>query len=340
MQAHRSDPLRFEINDIVIFPPSNANALAMPDQASGLIRKLAEGELPLNIRGRLWGIEELSVVAEIVEQYWACGRTKISEVICERLDWRQPNGWLKDRACRDLLLRLDSLQVLRLPPRLSDGGGTPPNPNQGPDRLSQFDLSTEIRKVRTFGLSLAKGNSLEPVWNQTIDRFHYLGHRSGVGRCLKYLVTAEHDLLGAISFSSPSWMIKSRDHALANLGIAPTQIADHVINNNRFLILPHVRVPNLASRILAAATSQVVFDWGRYYALIPSVVETFVEPSRFNGASYRAANWVQVGTTRGYRKRGRSHVNSQEPKLIFLYGLHRRYRRRLAMLDLHSNVGA
>ena len=191
----------------------------MPDQALDQICKLPEEELPLNIRGRLWGIEELTVVAETVEQYWASGRTKISEVICERLDWRQPNGWLKDRACRDLLLRLDSRQILRLPPRLSVGGGTRPNPNRGPDRLSRFDLSTKIREVQVFGLSLAKSNSLEPVWNQTIDRFHYLGHRGGVGRCLKYLVTSEADLLGAISFSSPAWMIKSRDRVLASLGI-------------------------------------------------------------------------------------------------------------------------
>jgi len=191
-------------------------------------------------------------------------------------------------------------------------------------------LSTEIRDVRAFGLSLAKGNCLEPVWNQTIDRFHYLGHRGGVGRCLKYLVTSEEELLGAISFSSPAWMIKSRDRVLENLGMTRDQIGDYVINNNRFLILPHVRVRNLASRILAAATSRVVSDWSAYYALTPRVSETFVEPRRFAGTSYRAANWVQVGVSRGYLKRGRKHQNSQEPKLIFLYGLQRRYRRGLA----------
>lgn len=312
----------------------------MPDQASDQLLKLPDGELPLNIRGRLWGPKELAVVAEVTEQYWTSGRTRISEVICERLDWRQPNGWLKDRACRDLLLRLDSLQVLRLPPRLSDGGGTRPNPNRGPDYLAGFDLSTEIRDVRAFGLPLAKGNALEPVWNQTIDRFHYLGHRGGVGRCLKYLVTSEGDLLGAISFSSPAWMIKSRDRALESLGMTRAQIADYVINNNRFLILPHVRVRNLASRILAAATSQVVSDWSRYYALTPAVAETFVEPRRFTGTSYRAANWVQVGISSGYLKKGRSHENSQDPKLIFLYGLQRRYRRALATYDACKHVGA
>ena len=314
--------------------------LVMPAQASAQLLNLPDGGLPLNIRGRLWGPKELALVAEVTEQYWTSGRTKISEVICERLDWRQPNGWLKDRACRDLLLRLDSLQVLRLPPRLSDGGGTRPNPNRGPDHLSRFDLSTEIREVPAFGLALAKGNSLEPVWNQTIQRFHYLGHRGGVGRCLKYLVTSEEDLLGAISFSSPAWMINSRDRALESLGMTRDQIADYVINNNRFLILPHVRVRNLASRILAAATSQVVSDWSRYYALTPTVAETFVEPRRFNGTSYRAANWVQVGASRGYLKKGRSHENSQEPKLIFLYGLQRRYRRSLATYSARSYVGA
>ena len=118
------------------------------------------------------------------------------------------------------------------------------------------------------------------------------------------------------------------------------QIPDYVINNNRFLILPHVRVPNLASRILAAATSRVASDWGSYYALTPAVAETFVEPPRFNGTCYRAANWVQVGTSRGYLKRGRRHENSQEPKLIFLYGLQRRYRRGLAKYHPRSYVRA
>lgn len=301
-----------------------------PRQASHQRLNLPERGLPLRIRGRLWGATELAVVAQVVEQYWKSGRTKISEEICERLDWRQPNGWLKDRACRDLLLRLDSLQVLKLPPRLSDGGGTPPNPTRGPDHLSQYDLSSEILDVPTFGLTLAKGNSWERVWNQAIDRFHYLGHRGGVGRCLKYLVTSEDDLLGAISFSSPAWMLKPRDRALASLGMTAAQIADYVINNNRFLILPHVRVRNLASRILGAATAQVVSDWNTYYALTPLVAETFVEPRRFNGTSYRAANWVHVGTSRGYLKKGGRHENSQKPKLVFLYGLQRRYRRGLA----------
>ena len=290
----------------------------------------------MRIRGRLWGRKELAVVTEVTQQYWTSGRTRISEVICERLDWRQPNGWLKDRACRDLLLRLASLQVLRLPPRLSDGGGTPPNPSRGPNRLSRYDLSSEIQHVRTFRLVLAKGNSSEPVWNQAVDRFHYLGHRGGIGRCLKYLVTSEDDLLGAISFSSPAWMIKSRDRALENLGMTRDQIPDYVINNNRFLVLPHVRVPNLASRILSAAASRVTSDWASYYALTPAVAETFVEPGRFRGTSYRAANWVQVGTSRGYLKKGRSHENSQEPKLVFLYGLQRRYRRGLANYDRSS----
>lgn len=159
------------------------------------------------------------------------------------------------------------------------------------------------------------------------------------GRCIKYLIKTEDKLLGAIAFSSPAWRIIPRDEALKAIGI--TEIRDHAINNSRFLILPHVQVPNLASHLLSLATKKIVDDWAWYYALEPLVAETFVQPSLYYGTCYQAANWLEFGTTKGYAKRGQIYRNSQEPKRIFLFGLNKQIRRQLRQVFLetrHDNI--
>jgi hypothetical protein len=181
----------------------------------------------------------------------------------------------------------------------------------------------------TIELEMAKGSHLEPLWNGIVNRYHYLGHKVQVGRCLKYLIRGDGQILGAISFSSPAWKLASRDKVLAHLGLPALRTRDSLISNTRFLLLPNVRVAHLASRILSLATKRVAADWEAFYSVTPLMAETFVEPTRFRGVCYRAANWVHIGSTSGFSKAGASHHNSQIPKDIFLYGLTRPIRRKL-----------
>ena len=109
---------------------------------------------------------------------------------------------------------------------------------------------------------------------------------------------------------------------------------DYSVNNSRFLILPTLQVKYFASHILSLATNKIVNDWNSYYSITPLIAETFVQPSRFEGTCYKAANWLEVGITKGYAKKGQTYRNSQEPKKIFLYGLNKRTR--LAMLKLNT----
>jgi hypothetical protein len=153
-----------------------------------------------------------------------------------------------------------------------------------------------------------------------------------VGRCIKYIVKRGDDIVAAISFSSAAWGLEQRNLLLSELGIPPWDIRDLVINNSRYLLLSEKGCVNLASRILALATSRVAIDWYNYYSIRPRIAETFVEPSRFEGTCYKAANWVMVGHTRGFKKVGSVHSNSQAPKLIFLYGLTSATRSRLRQL--------
>jgi hypothetical protein len=161
-----------------------------------------------------------------------------------------------------------------------------------------------------------------------MNKYHYLGFKLFVGRSLKYLVYSGERVIGGIGFCDPAWSLSSRDHFFAKLGVSEAEIRMRGINNGRFLILPWINVPNLASRILSLATKKVTEDWKQYYAVNPLFVETFVNSRRFNGTCYMAANWLMIGKTNGYRKSGRSHVNSQIAKLVYLYPLNKSHRLR------------
>jgi len=212
---------------------------------------------------------------------------------------------------------------------------SPPTSTQSPAlappiAIGQWDIDSPVTDMpRVIELDLAKSGPSERVWNYLVEQHHYLGHKVVVGRCLKYLVRSGSRLLGAIAFSSPAWQVKPRDLVLQELGFTTETIHERVLNNSRFLILPGIRVDHLASRVLALATKRVVEDWRWYYSVDPLVAETFVQPSKFDGTCYRAANWIEVGRTKGYAKVGPTHHNSQEPKQLFLYGLNRVMRAKL-----------
>jgi hypothetical protein len=285
----------------------------------------------LLLRGRLFSQKDLRIIRRCIRRHFRQGRTQISRAICEELDWRQPNGWLKDRACRDVLLQLEQKTLIKLPPPKvkpqSKGKKRKRGLTQSPTHYTTSPVTVFPNQIQ---FELAKGNKAEKIWNELVKQYHYLGHKVVVGRCIKYLIKTEDKFLGALAFSSPAWHLGPRDTILTEIGIGPDERHDLVINNSRFLILPNVQVPNLASTILSLAAERIVTDWTSYYSVTPLVVETFVQPSLYYGTCYKAANWVEVGLTKGYAKAGSAHRNSQEPKQIFLFGLNKKIRRKIA----------
>jgi hypothetical protein len=278
----------------------------------------------LTIRGRFFSEEDLKLISELVLANFAKGRTRASLRICELLDWRQPNGWLKDRACRDVLRTLEARGALILPSPKSNSSGnsrrataTEADPSLETSALTQIPL-------RAISFSQVKGTIHEALWNAIVRRYHYRGYRVLVGRSLKYLILFDGRIIGAWGVSDCAWSLSPRDAFLSRLGFDPSQLHTCVINNSRFLLLPWVKVKNLASFVLAKLVKLAQLDWSSYYAVTPLFLETFVEPEAFLGTCYRAANWFCIGTTKGYKKTGSSHSNSQEAKLIFLYALDRK----------------
>lgn len=286
-------------------------------------------ETPIKIRGRKFTAASLRVVQSCLKNYYKEGRTRISREICIKLNWRQPNGWLKDRACRDVLVQLENLGVIKLPKSKVKRKQTNPTIKRELS-FGDYVVGKEVSEIpQNIEFILAKSNKEETIWNFLVQKHHYLGHKVAVGRCLKYLVVSENIILGAIAYSSPAWRLGSRNEILQKLGFSQDDILNKVINNSRFLILPTVKVQNLASKILSLSVDKVVEDWTSYYSVIPLVAETFVQPSRFYGTSYKAANWLEIGITKGFAKSGMNYRNSQEPKTIYLYGLSKQIRNEL-----------
>ncbi|MBI4762650.1 MAG: Druantia anti-phage system protein DruA [Chloroflexota bacterium] len=284
---------------------------------------------PITLRGRKFTASSIGVVKSCVKRYYKFGRTRISKEVCKRLNWRQPNGWLKDRACRDVLIQLEKRGVIKLPePKVTRK--TKKENNAPIPKLEKYIIPNEVTQIpNLIDFVLAKSNKEEQIWNYLVEQYHYLGHKVTVGRTLKYLIVSENIILGAIAYSSPAWNLSPRNQILQKLGFTREDILNKVINNSRFLILPTVKVKNLASKILSLSTEKVVSDWAWYYSITPLIAETFVQPSRYLGTSYKAANWLEIGITKGYAKSGMSYRNSQEPKKIYLYGLNKETRLKL-----------
>ena len=199
------------------------------------------------VRGRSFTQGDLVFIRGLIRSHPAWGRTKLSEVVCDALGWTQPNGRAKDRACRVALARLENLGFLRLPARLIERGGQPPLTEAVSETVF---LKSVVVMPKAIECRRVESNRERRLWNSLIATYHYLGLARSVGRVIRYLIFGDNQLVGAISFVDCAWSCAPRDALLSSCGYDPRTIREIVITNNRFLILPMVRIPNLASRVL------------------------------------------------------------------------------------------
>jgi hypothetical protein len=251
---------------------------------------------------------------------------ELAHTVCELVDWKRPRGSLKGRECREFLERLDAAGVLALPDKRV---GRPVGSRTSVPETARGELGRElVGTVGQFGPVL-----LEPVsrpedhlwYRELVGRYHYLGHRVPFGAHLRYLVFVsrpEREIVGCLQFSSPAWRMAARDRWIGWDDRTRQANLQRVVNNSRFLILPSVRLKNLASTILSQAARKLADDWPQRYAVEPYLLETLVDPRRYAGSCYRAANWLCLGETagRGRMDREKRRVGA-EPKLVFVYPL-------------------
>jgi hypothetical protein len=253
-------------------------------------------------------------IQETVSMEPAISRLELSRRVCQWLDWRSPSGRLQDMSCRKALAQLNRRGVLDLPER---------------ERLYGFERSastrTHVDVPKLHGALSKLGKvSVDPItsrysreskiWFSLLDRYHYLGSGPLCGAQIRYIVKSSiHGYLGALAFSSGAWALRCRDEHIGWTEAARRKNLCRLVGNARFLILPTVKVKNLASHVLSVALSRLPEDWEERYHIRPVLVETFVDPTRFSGTCYKAANWLDIGQSAGRR--------DGKPKRVFLHPL-------------------
>lgn len=283
------------------------------------------------IQGRRISPEDVALIGQWLTAHPHWNRTRLSRELCARWNWRNAAGRLKDMAARTLLLKLQGRGQIRLPPRRTASVNGARNRSFIPLAHDQSPIQDELEALQPLRLeSLAPGDCWAPLFKFLLQRYHYLGQRNCVGENLKYLVRDRADRpLACLLFGSAAWKAHGRDSWIGWDGAQRQSHLFLLANNTRFLILPWVRVPHLASHLLSQLTLRLSADWQRKYGHPIYLVETFVERHRFAGACYQAAAWSQAGTTCG-RSRNDTAGTAQLPrKDIYLKALAADFRRRL-----------
>ena len=275
---------------------------------------------PVKLRGRVFSVDELETIRSIVSSSTGESRGALSKQICELLDWRQVNGQLKDRSCRDALSRLADRGFLQLPPRRST-----PRPRSPICITDQTDerpaFMPSPREVNAESFCIVSGKKERRLWSEYIERYHYLGYGVSVGPNIKYFVHVRDELIACMAFSGAAWKVGVRDRWIGWSHEQREQRLHLIVNNTRFLILPWVQVKNLASRMLGLVARRLPEDWLCKYSYRPALFETFVHVDRHAGTCYRAANWQCLGQTDGRGRMDRRKLRALPRKSVFVYPL-------------------
>lgn len=279
--------------------------------------------------GREFSPAELDHIRQLLELRPVLGRVALSRRICQDLGWLNVLGQPKEMSCRVALLRMEKAGLIVLPPPLTKGG-------RGPRRFQlQLSAASEPREPVQASVQALEPLVFERVekgprsslWNELIQRYHYLGYRPLSGAQLRYLVwSADCRLLAALGFGASAWQAKPRDQYIGWTHPQRVRGLHRIVNNVRFLILPWVRCPGLASRILSAIPTPLRADWIWRYGFEPVLLESFVQVPHFSAISYRAAAWIRLGATQGRGKLEKNHQQALPLKEIWIYPLHPHFR--------------
>jgi hypothetical protein len=287
-------------------------------------------ELGIKYQGRQATISEVEQVQGLIDNHPEYSRRRLSQELCKLWNWTYSSGYLKDQVCRGYLLALARAGLVQLPPKRC----SPPNPlakRKKPEAINigQSAVLCPLSELSPIIIRQVLETEQEKLYNGLVSQYHYLGYVHPVGEHLKYLIYSKGQVISCISFSSAPRHISSRDNYIGwNQTIRKHNI--HLIAyNTRFLILPWVRVKNLASHVLGSITKQVSGDWEKIYGHPIYFLETFVDTERFAGTCYKAANWTYLGKTTGRGKNDQTNKPNRSIKAVWGYVLDKDFRRKL-----------
>jgi len=265
--------------------------------------------------------KQIVLIQDTVKAFPALSRRELAHTLCEHLHWFTANGNNKIQSCLRALESLETRDIITLP-ALVDAQ------KRGPQKAITWTANTDeqssvdsaLKPMMPIRLQVVTDKEPVKLWNEFVDRYHYLGYRRPIGSHLRYfIVDREERKLGCLSFSFASQALPCRDQWIGWDRDARQKRLDLVINNNRFLIFPWVNVKYLASKVLSLACKQLAHDWQVHHGYRPVLLETFIDTDKYTGICYQAANWQLIGKTAGVKSTAKVERKSQ--KAVYLYPL-------------------
>jgi len=264
----------------------------------------------------------------LLQKHPSWNRTRLSCELCVHWNWQRPDGQIKDMACRELLRKLESRALVKLPLRQNYGSRRlsakiePVEVNQSP----VLCLLSDIKPVEIIDARNCAEH--EKAFNFLMKEHHYLSYGRPVGQNMKYMIVGRNErFLGCLLFGAAAWKTAARDHWIGWSPDVRERNLNLICNNTRFLILDWIQIPHLASHALGACLRRLSEDWKHRYGTDIAMVETFVDTTRFAGTCYKAANWLKIGQTKGRSRQDRDGKLKVPVKDIFVYPLRRDFRK-------------
>jgi hypothetical protein len=287
-------------------------------------------EPPLTYRGRVITPDDLATIRARLATPPGLSRRALSFALCEAWQWRQPNGTPCDAICRGLLLWLHRAGQIHLPaPQWTTRKPWRPRTSAPPVLIDTNPIETTLGALGPLLFHQVRRTSDEALFNSLLAQHHYLGYQQPVGEHLKYLVVAGDRPVACFAWGSAPGALGLRDRFLGWSAEVRRRHLRLLAANTRFLILPWVQVPHLASHLLGHMAKRLSTDWERVYQHPIYWLETFIDPARFRGTCYRAANWIVLGRTTGRGHRAATKQPTRPIKEVLGYPLVRDFRARL-----------
>ena len=284
------------------------------------------------LQGRTVTAQDIEFIRQLIVDHPDWHRTRLSQELCCQWDWTNARGAYKDMAARAVLRKLDTRGLISLPPPVRSANNAFRHRNAAAIALNQTPITGKLAALTPVRVLPVANDAQAQLFRGLMQSHHYLGYSGPVGQNLRYLAWDRHDRpLGGLLFGAAAWRLACRDRFIGWDDTIRAQGLSRIANNMRFLILPWVRVPHLASHLLGQVSRRLSPDWQHQYGHSIALLETFVDSSRFRGTCYRAANWIHVGETTGRSRNHRPGRLRVPVKAVWLYPLQQAFRTRLGL---------
>ena len=287
----------------------------------------------LRHRGKEVTDADVAFIRELIAAHPGASRRVLSKRLCEAWGWVQPNGQLRDMVCRGLMLELHRKGYIELPPvRFTTRNNVVERPRRLPVAVDKTAIDARLSEIRPLEIRQVRRTAAERLFDALIEEHHYLGYVRPVGEHLKYVISGVGRPIACLAYSSAPRHLGPRDRFIGWSPEARRRNTRFLAYNTRFLILPWVQVRHLASHVLSRVASAISGDWERLYGHPIYYLETFVDPRRFRGTCYRAANWIFLGPTTGRGHNSTTKKATQPKKEVLGLPLVEGFRELLSLL--------